>query len=185
MWFQRNKKIDLGEGIDIYNTGGLHFLQLPLLFNRMISGIIYIVVICATGPALHPDYKRKVGSMGGIKENKEKSYAGTGKFMLVMRIVVAAYLLYLSYTLLQSYMKGEGLPFYVLIIAVTVFSGVAAVVAAFAVKALIKGEYSGGKADKSAVDIEETPDSMLPSADGDDEKDGGMLSERLKKYNKI
>lgn len=130
------------------------------------------------------------------KERKEKSYAGVTKFMLIMRLVVAAYLVYLSCTLLQAYFRGEGLPLYILVIAVTVFTGFAVFAAVFSVKALLKGEYSGGRADTciddnkdtrelESVDIKQHTGAEQDGKPGTDAvQEGVLLSERLKKYNK-
>lgn len=121
--------------------------------------------------------------MSEMKESKEKTYAGVTKFMLIMRLVVAVYLIYLSFTLLQAYLRGEGLPLYVLVIALTVFSGFAVAATVFSVKSLIKGEYSGGKADKSNMDNGESKKSKETDGEKDTSKHNILLSDRLKKYN--
>lgn len=120
-----------------------------------------------------------------MKEKKEKSYAGITKLILVLRVCVAAYLIYISITLLQGYMNGDGLPLYILIIALTVFTSVGAVVAVAAVKALVKGEYAGGKADTKDKENDEAGDVSEVKApdDNSDMAGAGLLSDRLKKYN--
>ncbi len=129
--------------------------------------------------------KGKENKMQDIRQNKEKSYAGITKFMLIMRIIVAVYLIYLSCTLIQAYLNGDGLPLYVLIIALTVFFGFAVAATVFSVKSLIKGEYSGGKADKSNKDNGEIHESKETSDEQEQDKsnNNALLSDRLKKYN--
>lgn len=118
------------------------------------------------------------------KEKKEKSYVGITKLALILRLCVVAYIIYLSITLLQGYMNGDGLPLYVLIIALTVFTGVGTVVTVITVRALIKGEYAGGKADIQYHADEEDVHGMKESDDSSDvAEETGSLSDRLKKYN--
>ena len=118
--------------------------------------------------------------MDKLKDNKEKSYEGITKLMLILRAVVAGYVLYIAYTLLDSYLKGEGLPLYLLIICLVAFGGIAGVIFVLAVKALIKGEYAGGKMDKSDTRDKSESDGEEKSSEAEQQ----TMADRLSKYNK-
>ena len=84
------------------------------------------------------------------ENNAPKPFHGNTQIILSLRVIVAGYLLYTSYSLVTDYMKGNSMPLWGLLLSVITFSVVAIVVAGFALKALIKGEYVGGKADTSS-----------------------------------
>ena len=74
------------------------------------------------------------------------------KTMLIVRFVVAAYLLWLSYDLSANYFKATPdktttMPAWVMILFVVLFSVVGIAVCVITAIALIKGRYRGGKAD--------------------------------------
>lgn len=121
--------------------------------------------------------------MNEKQEKTEKSYEGTTKFSLILRVIAALYLLYMTFTMVKGYMDGDGLPFVLLVAGLVVFTCMGAFVTVKAVMSLVKGEYSGGKADKSKKDVEESRQgedvTEKPEAAGQDV----LLSDRLKKYN--
>lgn len=74
-------------------------------------------------------------------------FHGNTQIVLVLRVIVAGYLFYTSYSLVKGYTEGSSIPLWGLVLSVTVFSLFAIVVGGLALKALVKGEYIGGKAD--------------------------------------
>lgn len=83
------------------------------------------------------------------ENNASKPFHGNTQIILSLRVIVAGYLLYTSYSLVTDYMKGNSMPLWGLLLSVITFSVFAIVVGGLALKALIKGEYVGGKADTS------------------------------------
>lgn len=83
------------------------------------------------------------------ENNAPKPFHGNTQIILSLRVIVAGYLLYTSYSLVTDYMKGNSMPLWGLLLSVITFSVFAIVVGGLALKALIKGEYVGGKADTS------------------------------------
>ena len=83
------------------------------------------------------------------ENNAPKPFHGNTQIILSLRVIVAGYLLYTSYSLVTDYMKGNSMPLWGLLLSVITFSVFAIVVGVLALKALIKGEYVGGKADTS------------------------------------
>ena len=86
-------------------------------------------------------------------EPKEKRNRLPSKTMLIVRFVVAAYLMYLSYDIAHGYFnaapdKTTTMPAWAMITFVTLFCVVGAVVCIITVIELIKGRYRGGKGDK-------------------------------------
>lgn len=84
------------------------------------------------------------------ENNAPKPFHGNTQIILSLRVIVAGYLLYTSYSLVTDYMKGNSMPLWGLLLSVITFSVFAIVVGGLALKALIKGEYVGGKADTSS-----------------------------------
>lgn len=84
------------------------------------------------------------------ENNAPKPFHGNTQIILSLRVIVAGYLLYTSYSLVTDYMKGNSMPLWGLLFSVITFSVFAIVVGGLALKALIKGEYVGGKADTSS-----------------------------------
>ena len=84
------------------------------------------------------------------ENNAPKPFHGNTQIILSLRVIVAGYLLYTSYSLVSDYMKGTSMPMWGLLLSVITFSVFAIVVGGLALKALIKGEYVGGKADTSS-----------------------------------
>ena len=84
------------------------------------------------------------------ENNAPKPIHGNTQIILSLRVIVAGYLLYTSYSLVTDYMKGNSMPLWGLLLSVITFSVFAIVVGGLALKALIKGEYVGGKADTSS-----------------------------------
>ena len=124
-----------------------------------------------------------MSEMDNLNKNEvKKSYAGTNKLMLIFRLIAAGYVLYLSWTLVESYIKGEGMPLAALICCVTVFVIISAIIIYTSVKALIKGEYAGGKAD---IGTDETIEEIaeVKTEDKGIARNAALLSERLQKYN--
>lgn len=78
-----------------------------------------------------------------VQDTKKKSYPSKG--MLSIRIVVGAYILYNMYEIIVSDSEKSVL-IYVLVAALTVAAGIIIVMS---IIRYIKGEYSGGKADKA------------------------------------
>ena len=78
-----------------------------------------------------------------VQDTKKKSYPSKG--MLSIRIVVGAYILYNMYEIIVSDSEKSVL-IYVLVAALTVAAGIIIVMS---IIHYIKGEYSGGKADKA------------------------------------
>ncbi len=92
--------------------------------------------------------------------NEKKKYYYS-KNMLFIRMLIGGYLVYLAYSLIDSYIKNadkaaeSSMPLPVLIIASVIFMAVGLVVAILSLKGLIKGEYKDGKADIGFEDKEE------------------------------
>lgn len=84
------------------------------------------------------------------ENNAPMPFHGNTQIILSLRVIVAGYLLYTSYSLVTDYMKGNSMPLWGLLLSVITFSVFAIVVGGLALKALIKGEYVGGKADTSS-----------------------------------
>ena len=84
------------------------------------------------------------------ENNAPKPFHGNTQIILSLRVIVAGYLLYTSYSLVTDYMKGNSMPLWGLLLSVITFSVFAIIVGGLALKALIKGEYVGGKADTSS-----------------------------------
>ena len=84
------------------------------------------------------------------ENNAPKPFHGNTQIILSLRVIVAGYLLYTSYSLVTDYMKGNSMPLWGLLLSVITFSVFAIVVGGLALKALIKGESVGGKADTSS-----------------------------------
>jgi len=119
-------------------------------------------------------------------KNENKSYESTNKLMLIFRLIAAGYVLYLSYTLVESYIKGDGMPLPGLICFVAVFVLISGFIIYTSVKALIKGEYAGGKADIRSDDNENEEEKNSVEDKAEDKgiaRNAALLSERLQKYN--
>lgn len=84
-----------------------------------------------------------------VQDTKKKSYPSKG--MLSIRIVVGAYILYNMYEIIVSDSEKSVL-IYVLVAALTVAAGIIIVMS---IIRYIKGEYSGGKADKAKNEDEQ------------------------------
>lgn len=93
--------------------------------------------------------------------NNEKKKYYYSKNMLFIRMLIGGYLVYLAYSLIESYISNadrvsnSSMPVPVLIIASVIFMAVGLAVAILSLKGLIKGEYKGGKADSSEEECSE------------------------------
>lgn len=101
-------------------------------------------------------------------EKKEKNqkietkYLPT-KFMLTVRVLVGAYLLYTSYSLIDGVMNGEGRDKYFLGIFMIAFTIIGIALMIFAGRDLLRGKYVGGEMDAG----EEETAVPLEAADGE------------------
>lgn len=80
-------------------------------------------------------------------DNNESKYKVT-QTNLILRIIIALYVEYIVYSLFENYLNGQGLALPVLIIVELIFGICGLLLLLFSAKALILGEYKGGKADK-------------------------------------
>ncbi|MBE5927788.1 MAG: hypothetical protein E7267_00200 [Lachnospiraceae bacterium] len=93
--------------------------------------------------------------------NNEKKKYYYSKNMLFIRMLIGGYLVYLAYSLIESYISNadkvsnSSMPVPVLIIASIIFMAVGLAVAIISLKGIIKGEYKGGKADFSEEEYSE------------------------------
>ena len=81
-----------------------------------------------------------------MSDNKESKFRIT-QVMLILRVAISCYLIYVVISLINSYMSGEGLPLLILIIVTIIFGCVGLGFGYFSIRDLIKGRYIGGKAD--------------------------------------
>ena len=82
-----------------------------------------------------------------MEQNQKKSSNLPPMFSLSVRILVAAYVLYLAYGLFQNLGSYEGSRKYVFLFTAVVFTVISCVLLFFSIKAYIKGAYVGGKLD--------------------------------------
>ncbi|MBR5510133.1 MAG: hypothetical protein IKV59_08785 [Lachnospiraceae bacterium] len=81
-------------------------------------------------------------------EDKKKKYPP--KITLILRVVVAAYLLYLVWGLRSAPAAHEGAEKVIFIVAIIVFIAAAAFIGGFSLKALLNGEYDDPDAQEDA-----------------------------------
>ncbi|MBE5936398.1 MAG: hypothetical protein E7265_00035 [Lachnospiraceae bacterium] len=87
-----------------------------------------------------------------LKQSKKYSVTQT---MLIFRVLIAGYIIYTDYELIDGYRKGNGLPLTTLIIVSIVFLGLSLYFGIDAIIALYQGKYIGGKADIPADSSED------------------------------
>lgn len=88
-------------------------------------------------------------------EKIQSKYLPT-KFMLTVRVLVGAYLLYTSYSLIDSVVNGAGRDKYFLGMFMIAFTIIGILLMFFAGRDLLRGKYIGGEMDAGEeVDIEQ------------------------------
>lgn len=81
------------------------------------------------------------------KDEKVLSRYLPTKFMLTVRVLVGAYLLYTSYSLIDGVISGEGRDKYFLGIFMIAFAIIGILLMFFAGRDLLRGKYIGGEMD--------------------------------------
>lgn len=79
-------------------------------------------------------------------DNKKPKYK-ISQVMLIIRIIISGYILYIVKELVDGYIAGDGLPFPALIAVSLIFGMCGVIIGVKSLIALIKGEFAGGKAD--------------------------------------
>lgn len=95
--------------------------------------------------------------MANKKNNQEKipgKYLPT-KFMLTARVLVGGYLVYISYSLIDGVVNGEGRDRYFFGAFIIAFAIIGILLVAFAGRDLLRGKYVGGELDAGEADAEE------------------------------
>lgn len=92
------------------------------------------------------------------KNTKKEEKSGSGllptKFMLTVRVLVGAYLVYTAYSLIDGVMNGVGRDKYFLGIFMVAFTIIGILLMFFAGRDLLRGKYIGGELDMSEDDEE-------------------------------
>lgn len=115
------------------------------------------------------------------KDEKVLSRYLPTKFMLTVRVLVGAYLLYTSYSLIDGVIGGEGRDKYFLGTFMIAFAIIGILLMFFAGRDLLRGKYIGGELDAGddteelAADAPEAAseesEKMIGAADKDEEKE--------------
>ena len=80
-------------------------------------------------------------------DGERQSKYHISQIMLIIRLIICGYILYIVKELVEGYMSGDGLPLPALIIVSLIFGICGILVGIKSIIALIKGEFIGGKAD--------------------------------------
>ena len=83
----------------------------------------------------------------GNVDGKRQSKYHISQIMLIIRLIICGYILYIVKELVEGYMSGDGLPLPALIIVSLIFGLCGILVGLKSLIALVKGEFIGGKAD--------------------------------------
>lgn len=102
------------------------------------------------------------------------------KFMLTVRVLVGAYLLYTSYSLIDGVMSGEGRDKYFLGTFMIAFAIIGILLMFFAGRDLLRGKYIGGELDMgddteelAAETVEDTEDVIREESEAASEEAAG------------
>lgn len=88
----------------------------------------------------------------GFKGKKNKDKRLPGQSSLLIRIVVGAYLLYSSYSMLDSFINGGDINIYILRAFVIAFAVIGVLLIFFSGRDLYRGNYVGGRMDPETED---------------------------------
>ena len=80
-------------------------------------------------------------------DGERQSKYHISQIMLIIRLIICGYILYIVKELVEGYMSGDGLPLPALIIVSLIFGLCGILVGIKSIIALVKGEFIGGKAD--------------------------------------
>ena len=80
-------------------------------------------------------------------DGERQSKYHISQIMLIIRLIICGYILYIVTELVEGYMSGDGLPLPALIIVSLIFGLCGILVGIKSIIALVKGEFIGGKAD--------------------------------------
>ncbi len=92
------------------------------------------------------------------KKNPEKKFETkylSTKLMLIARVLVGAYLVYTSYSLIDGVVNGEGRDVYFLGVFMAAFAVIGILLMVFAGRDLLRGKYVGGELDVGETGEEE------------------------------
>lgn len=90
------------------------------------------------------------GSGGKDRKNTDRRLPGQNSLMI--RMLVGAYLLYTSYSLLDSFINGGDMNKYMLGAFIAAFAVIGILLVLFAGRDLYRGKYTGGKMDPEMQD---------------------------------
>lgn len=110
------------------------------------------------------------------KNEKIESRFLPTKFMLTVRVLVGAYLVYTSYSLIDGVVNGTGRDKYFLGIFMIAFAIIGILLMLFAGRDLLRGKYIGGELD--AGDAQEDEGEVVAEIDAEEMTEAENLDEK-------